>query len=51
MSLADKCIVVGCFVCRDYGKILMEMGMFSNNTRVTKNGLVSGVDRELKSSS
>ena len=26
MSLADKCIVVGCFVCGDYDKILMEEG-------------------------
>ena len=50
MSLADKCIVVGCFVCGDYGKILMETGKYSNNTRVTENGLVSGVDRVLKSS-
>ena len=29
MSLADKCIVVGCFVCWDYDKILMETGKFS----------------------
>ena len=50
MSLADKCIVVGCFVCMDYDNILMETGKFSNNTRVTENGLVSGVDRVLKSS-
>ena len=28
----------------------METGKFSNNTRVTENGLVSGVDRVLKSS-
>ena len=41
MSLADKCIVVGCFACRDYDKIFMETGKFSNNTRVTENGLVS----------
>ena len=46
MSLADKCIVVGCFVCGDYDKILMENGKFSN-IRVTENGLVSGVDRVL----
>ena len=45
MSLADKCIVVGCFVCWDYDKILMETGKFSDNIRVTENGLVSGVDR------
>ena len=50
MSLADKCIVVGCFVCGDYDKILMETGKFSDNIRVTENGLVSGVDRVLKSS-
>ena len=42
MSLADKCIVVGCFVCGDYDKILMETGKFSDNIRVTENGLVSG---------
>ena len=35
MSLADKCIVVGCFVCLDYDKILMETGKFSDNIRVT----------------
>ena len=48
MFLADKCIVVGCFVCWDYDKILMmETGKFSDNIRVTENGLVSGVDRVL----
>ena len=47
MSLANKCIVVGCFVCGDYDKILMETGKFSDNIRVTENGLVSGVDRVL----
>ena len=47
MSLADKCIVVGCFVCWDFDKILMETGKFSDNIRVTENGLVSGVDRVL----
>ena len=50
MSLADKCIVVRCFVCGDYDKILMETGKFSDNIWVTENGLVSGVDRVLKSS-
>ena len=40
MSLADKCIVVGCFVC--YDKILMETAKFSDNTRVT-DGLVSAL--------
>ena len=34
MSLADKCIVVGCFVCGDYDKILMKTGKFSDNIRV-----------------
>ena len=50
MSLADKCIVVRCFVCGDYDIILMETGKFSDNIRVTETGLVSGVDRVLKSS-
>ena len=50
MSLADKCIVAGYFVCGDYDKILMETGKFSDNTRVAESGLVSGVDRVLKSS-
>ena len=36
MSLADKCIVVGCFVCGDYDKILMETRKFSDNIRVTE---------------
>ena len=47
MSLPDKCVVVGCFVCRDYDKILMETGKFSDSIRVTENGLVSGVDSAL----
>ena len=47
MSLADKCIVVGCFVFGEYDKILMETGKFSANIRVTKDGLVSSVDRVL----
>ena len=47
MSLADKCIVVGCFVCRNYDNVLVETGKFSDNIRVTENGLVSGVDRVL----
>ena len=50
MSLADTCIVVGCFICGDYDKILMKTGKFSENFRVTENGLVSGVGRVLKSS-
>ena len=44
MSLADKCIVVGCFVCGVFDKILMETRKFSDNIRVTENGLASGVD-------
>ena len=48
--LADKGIVVRCFVCRDYDKVLMETGKLCDNIRVTKNGLVSGVDRMFKSS-
>ena len=47
---ADKCIVVRSFVCRNYDKVLMETGRFSDNLRVTENGLVSGVDRAFKSS-
>ena len=47
MSLADKCIVVGCFVCGNYDKILMETGKFSDSIRVTENGRMSGVDRVL----
>ena len=38
--LANKCIVVGGFVGRNYNKILMETGTFMDNIRVTKNGLV-----------
>ena len=45
MSLADKCIAVGCFVFGEYDKILMETGKFPDNIMVTENGLVSGVDR------
>ena len=50
MFLADKCKVVECFVCGDYGKIFMETGTFSDNISFTENGLVSGVDRVLESS-
>ena len=49
IRLADKYIVVRSYVCRNYNKVLMETGKFSDNLRVTKNGLVSGVDRALKS--
>ena len=48
--LADKCIVVRSFVCRNYDKVLMETGKFSDNLRVTENGLVSVVDRAFKAS-
>ena len=48
--LADKCIVIRSFVCRNYDKVLIETGKFSDNFRVTENGLVSGVDRAFKSS-
>ena len=34
-------------VCEDYDKILMETGKFSDNIRVTENGLLSDVDRVL----
>ena len=50
LSLAEKGIVVRCFVCRNYEKVLKETGKFSDNIRVTENGLVSGVDRMFKSS-
>ena len=36
VSLADKCIVVRCFVCRNYDKDLMETGKLCDNIRVTK---------------
>ena len=36
VSLADKGIVVRCFVCRNYDKVLMETGTFCDNIRVTK---------------
>ena len=48
--LADNGIVVRSFVCRNYDKVLIETGKFSDNLRVTENGLVSGVDRAFKSS-
>ena len=44
VSLANKGIV-GCFFGRNYNKILMETGKLTDNIRVTKNGLGSGVDR------
>ena len=48
VSLANKCIVIGCFVSRNYNKILMETEKLKDNIRVTKNGLGSGVDRMFK---
>ena len=50
VSLANKGIVTGCFVGRNYNKILMETGKLTDNIRVTKNGLGSGVDRMFQSS-
>ena len=34
--LANKCIVIGCFVDRNYDTISMETGKLSANIRVTK---------------
>ena len=50
IPLADKCIVARSFVFMNYDKVLMEAGKSSGNHRVTENGLVSGVDRAIKSS-
>ena len=50
VSLANKGIVIGCFVGRNYNKIFMETGKLTDNIRVTKNGLGSGVDRMFQSS-
>ena len=50
VSLANKGIVIGCFVSRNYNKILMETGKLTGNIRVTRNGLGSGVDRMFQSS-
>ena len=50
MFLPNKGIVIGCFVGRNYDNILMETGMLTDNSRVTKNGLGSGVDKMFKSS-
>ena len=43
MPLADKCVVVRSFVCRNYDKVLMKTRKLYDNIRVTKNGLVSDV--------
>ena len=48
--LANKSIVIECFVDKDYNKILTETGKLTDNIKVTKNGLGSGVDRMFKSS-
>ena len=42
VSLADKGIVVRCFVCRNYDKVHMETGKFCDNIRVIKSNLVFG---------
>ena len=44
VPLADKGIVVRCYVCRSYDKVLMETRKFCDNNKVTKNELVSCVD-------
>ena len=36
VSLADKGIIVRCFVCRNYDKVLMETEKLCDNIRVTK---------------
>ena len=46
---ANKGIIITCFIGRNYNKILMETGKLTDNIRVTKNGLGSGVDRMFKS--
>ena len=33
--LANKCVVIGGFVGRNYNKIVMETGKFMDNIRVT----------------
>ena len=48
--LANKGIVIGSFVDRNYNTILMETGKSMDNIMVTKNGLGSGVDRMFQSS-
>ena len=39
MSFANKCIVVGRYVCGDYDKILMETGKFSDNKISCEHGV------------
>ena len=48
VSPANEGIVIGCFVGRNYNKIIMDSGKLTD--RVTKNGLGSGVDKKFKSS-
>ena len=43
--LANKGIVIGSLVGRNYNKILMETGKFMDNISVPKNGLGFDVDR------
>ena len=50
VSLANKGIVIGSFVGRNYNKILMKTGKLANNIRVTKKRFGSGVDRMFQSS-
>ena len=50
VSLTRKDIIIGCFARRNNNKIIMETGKLTDNIRVTKNGLGSGVDRMFKSS-
>ena len=37
MPLADKCVVLRCFLCGDFHRILMETGKISDHLSVTKN--------------
>ena len=50
VSLVNKGMIIWCFVGRNYNKILMETGKLTDNIRVTKNGIGSGVDRMFQSS-
>ena len=47
VTLADKCLVIRNFVCRNYDKFSWRVKF--SDIRVTENGLVSGVDRVFKS--
>ena len=44
IPLADKCVVVRSFVCRNYDKVVMKTRKLYDNIRVIKNGLVSDVE-------